>query len=211
MKVLVIGAGGKTGKLIVERAIAAGHEVTALLHEPKDEKHEPHFPSKVEVIHGDARNPTRLEQIMSGQNAVVDAIGGHKPWAKTELETDTARVIIDTMKRNNVKRLIAISVLGEGESKDQAGFFYEHILMPTFLHGAIPDKAGMESAIVHSGLDFVIVRPPVLSDGDATNHIRLIEPHEHAHKLTRADLAEFIVDQLTADTYLGQAITIANV
>ncbi len=114
------------------------------------------------------------------------------------------------MKRNRVRRLIAISVLGEGESKTEAGFFYEHILMPTFLHGAIPDKAGMEAAIEHSGLDFVIVRPPALSDSEATGQIRIIEPHQHAHRITRADLAQFTVDQLTLDTYLGQAVTIAN-
>ncbi len=210
MNILVIGAGGKTGHLVVERAIAAGHEITALLHEEKDAKHEPHFPSRVEVIHGDVRNPTRLDQVMAGKHAVIDALGGHKPWAETHMEEDAARVLIDVMKREGVKRLVAISVLGVGESKGQATWAYEHLLMPTFLRGAMPDKEAMEAEVKASGLEFVLVRPPMLTDADAKGDIHIVPPGETAHTLTRADLAQFLVDQLTSNQYLGQAITIAN-
>ena len=210
MNILVIGAGGRTGHLAVERAIAAGHEITALLHEQKDAKHEPHFPSGVEVIHGDVRNPTRLDQVMLGRHAVIDALGGHKPWAETHIEENAAKVIVEVMKRNQVKRLIAISVLGAGDSKDQASWPYEHLLMPTFLRGAMPDKEAMEAEVKASGLDFVLVRPPMLTDADPTGDIRIVPPGETAHKLTRADLAQFLVDQLTSDQYLGQAVTVAN-
>ncbi len=212
MKVLVIGAAGKTGKLIVERAVAAGHTVTALVHQhehPDDHKHED-FPIGVDIVHGDVRNPSRLDQVMLGQDAVIDAIGGSTPYLETDLESSSARVIVDVMRRNNVKRLLVISVLGAGFSKEHAGYFYEHILLPTFLRGTLPDKEHMESAVVQSGLDFVIIRPPILSDHDAKGTVNVLEGEQKASSLTRADLAQFLVDQLTSDEYLGEAITIAN-
>ena len=212
MKVLVIGAAGKTGKLVVERAVAAGHTVTALVHQhdnPDDHKNED-FPAGVELIHGDVRNPSRLEQVMAGQHAVIDAIGGSTPYRETDLETSSALALIAAMKAAGAKRLLVISSLGVGDSTQHAGFFYEHILMPTFLRGSIPDKGNMESAVDHSGLEFVIVRPPVLSDSDAKGTVNVLTGEEKASSLTRADLAQFLVDQLTSDQYLGQAITIAN-
>ena len=211
MKVLVIGAAGKSGKLIVEKAVAAGHHVTALTHIHEDGKQkEDSFPAGVDVIHGDARNPSRLDAAMVGQEAVIDAIGGDKPFLETDLETSSAKVVIDVMKRNNVKRLLVISVLGAGDSKEHAGFFYEHLLLPTFLRGAVKDKEAMEQAIEHSGLDFVIVRPPVLSDSDPKGAVHIVTGEEKAEKITRADLAQFLVDNLESTQYLGQAITIAN-
>ncbi len=218
MKVLVIGAAGKTGLLIVERAVAAGHTVTALVHAHDDGKESKADHAlealKVEVIHGDTRNPSRLDQIMPGQDAVIDAIGGSTPFRETDLEASSAKVILDSMKRNNVKRLLVISVMGAGESKEHAGFFYEHLLIPVFLRGAIPDKERMEQEIEHRGpvfgIDFVIVRPPVLSDSEAVGTVNILEGEEKAAKLTRADLAQFLVNQLTSDKYLGQAITISN-
>ena len=211
MKLLVIGAAGKTGKLIVERAVAAGHHVSALTHvhedgNPKEES----FAPGVDVIHGDARNPSRLDQVMAGQDAVIDAIGGTTPFLDTDLETSSAKVVIDVMKRNNVKRLIVISVMGAGDSKEHAGFFYEHLLIPTFLRGAIKDKESMEAAIEQSGLDFLIVRPPMLSDSDAKGQVHIVTGEEKATGITRADLAQFLVDNLESTQYLGQAVTITN-
>ena len=210
MKVLVIGAGGKTGKLVVDRALAAGHQVTALIHANEEHQEKEQFPGNVDIVHGDARNPSRLDQVMTGQHAVIDTIGGHTPFLKTDLEASSAKVIVDVMKRNQVKRLIVISVLGVGDSKDQAPGMYEHLLMPLYLRGALPDKANMEATVEHSGLDFVIVRPPVLSDADPSGNVYVVPPGKTAHKIIRADLAQFLVDQLTSDTYLGQEVTIAN-
>ena len=165
MKVLILGAAGKTGKLVLENALAAGHEVAVLIHtdpqadEKEKQKHEPNFPPQVHVFHGDVRNPAKLDQAMQGQEAVIDTIGGKKPFLTTDLETNTAKVVIEVMQRNGVKRLIVTSALGEGHSKSQTGFFYEHVLMPVFLRGIVADKANMEAEVTQSNLDFVIVPP----------------------------------------------------
>ena len=209
MKILVVGATGKTGRLVVDRALAAGHMVVALVHDPKDTERNP-LPTGAGIVHGDVQNPTRLEHAMQGCEAVIDTLGGKTPWKATELEANAAQVVLEVMDRVDAKRLIVISVLGAGESKEQAPWMYEHILMPTFLHGAIPDKNKMESEVRASHVEWVLVRPPVLNDDEPKGSVQVIPPGEIAHKITRADLAQFLVDQLTSDRYLGQAVTIAN-
>ena len=207
MKVLILGAGGKTGQLVMEKALKAGHEITALLHEAKPDEH---YPAAVRVVHGDARNPTRLDQVMAGQDAVIDVIGGTKPYLETDLESGTAKVVVDVMKRNQVKRLIVVSAMGVADSVTHASFFYEHLLMPLFLGGIMRDKARMEDVVEHSGIDFVIVRPPLLKDSDETGQIHTVTGEDKAHTITRGDLAQFLVDQLASDQYVGQQVTIAN-
>ena len=209
MKILVVGATGKTGRLVVDRALAAGHMVVALVHDPKDTEKDP-LPAGAGIVHGDVQNPTRLEHAMQGCEAVIDTLGGKTPWKSTEHESNAARVVLEVMDRVGAKRLIVISVLGAGESIEQAPWMYEHILMPTFLHGAIPDKNKMESEIRASHVNWVLVRPPVLNDHDAKGTVNIVPPGEIAHHITRADLAQFLVDQLTSNQYLGQAVTVAN-
>jgi putative NADH-flavin reductase len=82
MKVLVIGAPGKTGRVVVEQALAAGHDVTAFVH--KTEGYLPH--SKVRVLEGDARDRSAMDSAMLGQDAVIDTIGGKLSFKTTTLE-----------------------------------------------------------------------------------------------------------------------------
>jgi putative NADH-flavin reductase len=215
MKVLVVGAAGRTGRLVVERAHAAGHQVVALVHDSDDERKAEEtgkiaFPPGVELIHGDVRNPSRLEHAMQGCQAVIDAMGGHTPWAETQLESDAAKVVIEVMHRVGAKRLIVVSVLGAHESSTQTTWAYEHLLMPTFLRGAVEDKNAMEDVVMRSDVEFVLVRPPVLEDAEPTGSVRVVEMGEIAHTITRPDLAGFLVEQLTTDAYLNSAVTVAN-
>jgi putative NADH-flavin reductase len=209
MKVLVIGAGGKSGRLIVEKALAAGHTVTAFVHTAEDAQKHP-FPEDVTVVAGDVRNRSLLQSAMQGCNGVIDAIGGTTPFLDTDLESSAAKVVLEVMEQTGAKRLVVISVLGAGESKGQAGFLYEHLMMPVFLRGALKDKNAMEGEVRQSHVEWVLVRPPILSDSDATGSVRIVPPGETAHKITRADLAQFLVDQLTSDKFLRQAVTVEN-
>lgn len=207
MKILVIGAAGKSGEVLVKQALADGHEITALVHDASS-----YDQAGVRVIEGDVLDAAKVEAAVAGQDAVLDALGGHTPYKETTLETNAARNIIDAMRRNGVRRLVVISVLGEGDSKANAGFFYEHLLLPTFLRGTIKDKAGMESEVKSSDLDWVLVRPPFLTDGDLTGKVKVFSPEaqEKAHKISREDLAAFMLEQLTSNAHLHQAVTIAT-
>ena len=110
---------------MVERALAAGHQVVAFVHSPEEDEKHP-LPAGAEVIHGDVQNPTRLEHAMQGCAAVIDTLGGKTPWKSTELEANAAKVVLEVMGRVGAKRLIVISVLGAGDSLGQAPWAYEH-------------------------------------------------------------------------------------
>jgi nucleoside-diphosphate-sugar epimerase len=206
MNVVVFGAGGKTGSLVVERAVAAGHLVTLFLREAPTQLKNP----SVRFVTGDAGDLAAVRKAISGQDAVIDTIGGKTPYKDTEIERNAARNIITAMQEESVRRLIVISMMGIGESSGQAPFWYEHLLMPTFLRGSTKDKIAMEASVQASGLDFVIARPPILTDDAATGSVTIVPAGSKGHKITRGDLAQFLVDQITGTQYLGQAVVIAN-
>ncbi len=148
MKVLVIGAAGKSGDALVDEALAAGHTVTAFVRGAAQYKK-----ANVRVVVGDVLDAAAVDVAVAGQDAVIDALGGKTPWKVTTMETSAAHNIVDAMRRNCVRRLLKISVVGAGESVKNAGFFNERVLMRTFLRGLLVDKAGMEAEIQSSNLD----------------------------------------------------------
>jgi putative NADH-flavin reductase len=206
MNVLIIGAAGKTGSIVVERAVAAGHVVTAFVHDATTYS----APGNVRVVAGDATDQASVDKAMAGQDAVIDTIGGKAPYRKTTLERSVAGAVVAAMKANGVRRVIVISSFGVGDSADQVGWFVEHVIVPTWLRGSTEDKAAMEAVVRESGIAFVIVRPAMLTDDAATGNVKVFQGHDTAHKISRADVAQFCVDQLTSDEHVGSAVTIAN-
>lgn len=205
MKVIVFGANGKTGKLVVERALAEGHEVTVLVRDAGKIQN-----SKVRVLTGDATRPADVLAAVQGQDAVIESIGGTTPYKATTLETTCVTNIVDAMKSLRVKRLVVVSMMGLGQSRTQAPFWYKYLLMPTFLHGSTADKARMEGVVKNSGLDYIIARPPILKDSPATGSVKVLGLDAIGHAITRADLANFLVAQLKSDDHLRKAVTIVN-
>jgi hypothetical protein len=133
--------------------LAAGHKVTAFVSGATQYKK-----ANVRVVAGDVLDAAAVDVALAGQDAVIDALGGKTPWKVTTMETSAAHNIVDAMRRNGVRRLLKISVVGAGESVKNAGFFNEHVLMRTFLRGLLVDKAGMEAEIEGSNLDSFSVR-----------------------------------------------------
>lgn len=133
-----------------------------------------------------------------GQDAVIDTVGGKIPYKHSTLETNVATTIVAAMQRQGVRRLVVTSMLGEGDSAANTPFYFK-ILLPTFLRGETPDKAAMESVVIASELDWVITRPPFLTEKPATGDVRVFSPdsREKAHSITRADLAR--VSRRSAD------------
>jgi putative NADH-flavin reductase len=206
MKVLVVGAAGKTGRAVVERAMKQGHQVTAFVRSDGG-----YAVPGVEVRTGDARDMAAMEGAIIGQDAVIDTVGGKAPYKHTTLEAGVAATIVAAMQRHGVRRLLVTSMLGEGDSAANTPLYLK-IALATFLRGATPDKANMESTVSGSELDWVITRPAILNEKPATGDVRIFsaDSGDQAHSITRSDLAVFLVAQLTSDDHLGQVITIAN-
>lgn len=205
MKVLVIGAAGRTGRAVVERALAAGHVVTAFVRNTEE-----YEGPDVRIVAGDATDQASVDWAMIGQDAVIDTIGGKTPYRKTSLERSVAGTVVAAMKAHGAKRVIIVSAFGVGDSADQVSWFVEYVIVPTWLRGSTEDKAASEEIVRNSGIAFVIVRPASLTDAAALGKIKIFHGHETAHTVTREDVAQFCVDQLTSDQHVGTAVTIAN-
>ena len=204
MNVIVFGAAGKTGSLVVEKLRAAGHAVTVFTRGGAEHG------DGVRVMKGDAGDMDAVQRAVMNQDAVIDTIGGKTPYKHTDLETAAARNILAGMQAAGAKRFIVVSALGAGDSMGQAPLWYQYLLIPIFLRGSTQDKTNMEAAVRASGVPFVIVRPPMLTDKPATGSIRIVPPGQKAKTITRADLAQFLVEQLDTDANIGKSVVVAN-
>jgi len=206
LNLLIVGANGKTGHALVHQACALGHNVTALVH------HAPSHPLPcARTLVGDARDPQLLDSAVAGQDAIVDTVGTRKPFLKTTLETDIARHLIDAMRHHNLRRIVAVSSLGVGDSIANVPALYR-ALIPLFFRGAMPDKEGMEAQLRQSSLDWTIVRPAGLTDGSETNSVQIVTPesHRHVRRISRADVAAFILNHLNDDASFQKTVGIAT-
>lgn len=206
MKVLVIGAAGRTGRAVVEQALAAGHEVTAFVHSAGTDS----VPGAA-VRTGDATDAQAVSDVVEGQDAVIDTVGGKTPYRHTTLETSIATTIVAAMQRHEVRRLIVTSSIGVGDSMANTPFPVKLVVL-TFLRGSTADKTRMEAAVTASGLDWIVTRPATLTDKPATGKVQVISTgsRDQARGITRADLAAFLVAQLTTDENLRKTITLTN-
>ncbi|PWV46920.1 NAD(P)-dependent oxidoreductase [Chitinophaga sp. S165] len=204
MKLIIFGATGATGKHMVEQALEQGHLVTAFVRDP----------SKLGIMHsnltiakGDLMDASSIIPAMQGQDAVLCAIGA--PANKTgTVRSDGTRNIIQAMKATGVKRLICQTSLGYGDSKkllDQTPFIFKHIIVPFILKKAFADHALQEEYIKQSQLDWIIARPANLTDEAYTGVYKQGFPATEKKlkmKISRADVADFMLKQLTANTWL---------
>ena len=205
MKLVVFGATGATGRQILQQALGARHEVTAFARNPAalTVKH-----PKLKVMQGDALDAARVSQAIAGRDAVLFAIGINRRSTMTVC-ADSTRNIIKAMREHGVRRLICLSAYGASETKDTA--LYSKVLR-FFIGKRVEDKDRQEELVRASELDWVLVRPPLLTKGAREGRYRvgLDIPIKLFSFVSRADVAAFMLKQVTDDTYLHQAPTITN-
>ncbi|MGV1760913.1 NAD(P)-dependent oxidoreductase [Rhizobium sp. A22-96] len=201
MKVLVLGATGGTGRLIVRDAMAKGHSVVALVRS----KARADLPGG-DVIEGDARDEAALMRALDGCDAVISALGTGMGFRRVTLLTVAAQALVTAMTRKGARRLVCISALGVGDSRGHGGFVFDRLFQPLLLSQAYKDKNGQEAAIRASSLDWILVRPAMLTDDTARGDARAFTDLAGVNggKIARADVSRFAVEQLTVDTWLGR-------
>ena len=205
MKLVIFGAAGGSGHELVKQALAQGHEVTAFVRNPGAIRTEH---PKLKVVQGDALDAARVALAVAGQDAVLFAIGINRRSTMTVC-TDATRNIIAAMKEHGVRRFLVLSAYGASETKDTA--LYSKVLR-ALIGKRVADKDRQEELIRASGLDWVLVRPPLLTNGAQRGRYRtgFDLPIKLFSSVSRADVADFMLKQLTDDTYLRQAPTITN-
>jgi putative NADH-flavin reductase len=204
MNVVVFGASGRTGRLVVEQALEKGHAVTAFVRS-LDRVMATH--PKLRVIVGDAFDAGAVAQAIEGQDAVVSVVGPN-PSRPDEVCSRSTNHIIAAMKARGVARLIVLS----GATDIEGGFLFDRVVRPLFMRKIYEDKDRQEMAVFKSGLDWTIVRPPLLRDGPRTGAYRLAigAAPKGGWRVSRADVADFIVKELPRKDYVHQTLIIAE-
>ena len=201
MKLVVFGSTGTIGRHLVVQALDQGHMVSAFARNP----------AKLEVEHanltavqGDALDSASVKMAVDGQAAVLCALGA---GAKGATRSEGTRNIVRAMEKAGVSRLVCLSTLGVGSSRANLGFFWKHIMFGLLLRRAYADHVSQENCVKESHLDWIIVRPGAFTDGDRTGAYRHGFPSTDRTikgKISRADVADFMLKQLTDPMYLRE-------
>ena len=133
-------------------------------------------------------------------------------FERTTLFSESTRILVDAIKAAGLKRLIAVTGLGAGDSRGRGGLLYDAIAFPLLLKRVYDDKDVQEWIIRSSGLDWTIVRPGLLANGPATGNYRVLTEQKDWRfgVISRADVADFLVGQIDDHALIGATPLLIN-
>jgi len=204
MNLTIFGATGTVGRHVVEQALQQGHAVTAFARHP--DALGIHHP-QLQRVQGDVMDLAAVQQAIAGQDVVICVLGSGKKLTGT-VRSQGTRQIIRAMEATGVRRLICQSTLGAGDSWGSLNFYWKYIMFGLILRNVFADHEKQEEYVRQSQLDWTIVRPSAFLDGELTGTYRHGFPgtdNSSQLKISRADIADFILHQLADNTYLHQA------
>lgn len=208
MKIAVIGAGAGIGLQTVIQALDKRHNVTAL---STDTSKIPNH-KLLTKINGSATNVEDLRQALQGADAVLITVGT-KNKKKTTLFSDIARtLIIVTEELSFSAPVITVTGFGAGESKNYLNFFMWAVIK-LFLKEQYINKTLMEELIVKSSINWEIVRPGMLTNGQLTKKYKAVSRLANGMKvgkISRADVAHFLVSEAENPKYLTQYVALTK-
>lgn len=211
MKILVIGATGKTGIEVVKQALGQGKEVRAFVRTPKKMTVED---TRLSVVQGDVTDATAVMQAVEGVDGVIVALGASADMQADIVMAEGTANIIEAMKQHGVKRLVIQSSYPMSGYEDgiaflrQVGMGDEQISM---MQPVLEDKKKQIELTLESGLEFVVVKPMMLTDDAGIGKYRAAENLEvkPGDKISRADVADFMLKALIDSQFVGKTVTIA--
>jgi uncharacterized protein YbjT (DUF2867 family) len=205
-KVLIIGASRGIGLETVKAALRAGHRVRALA---RSAASLPIQDANLDPVSGDALDRDTIRDALQDVDVVIQTLGvNFAPkliFDGTTLFSDSTRILVDAMKIAGVKRLIAVTGLGAGDSRGHGGMIYDSVVFPLLLKRVYDDKDVQEWIIRSSGLDWTIVRPGLLTNRPATGRYRVLTASKDWQfgAINRSDVADFLVKQIDDQTLVG--------
>ena len=200
MRIVVFGATGGTGRQLVSQSLAAGHDVTAFTRNAAAFEARP----RLAVVAGDTLGPVAVERAVAGNDAVLCALGG-QPWHRSARVCSSAmRNIVPAMARHGVRRIVAISTFGAGDTRALVGWLARTLLFGFVLRSEVADKEVMESVLAASDLDWTVVRVGLLTDEPARGTWRAADDGSirRMGRIARADVAAFMLAQLESGVWL---------
>jgi len=202
LKLLVLGAAGKTGRLVVEQALAAGHTVTAFVRDPSKLKLSD---ERLSVASGDARDFDSVLAVLNGQDAVINTIGG----VEAELVAKTTAVIVVAMQTSGVRRVVTLSSFMATPNFRPTGMMR---LLPGLVQRVTKDDLAGAKLLEGSMLDWTIVYATLLKNKPRAG-FRLVDADETVtakNHVNRADVAACLLDLLDDRKTIRQSLLITG-
>jgi len=220
-KLTIVAATGGIGRRLVDQALAAGHDLTAIVRNPD------RLPPGVRAVRADlgTADPGALHPAVAGADAVLSGLGP-RSRAEAGVTARGTRAVVEAMKATGVARIVVVSAAPVGTVPSPGrphpprydpgdGFVLRHLLSPLVkaaLRGHYADLALMEDILRDSGLDWTAIRPPRLTDGPVTGTYRTAEDRNlrRGVLVSRADVAHLMLRVLDRPETIGHAIGIAH-
>ncbi len=196
------------GQQLVKQALEQGHSVTAFARNPAklDIQH-----ANLNIVRGDVMNLPSVEKAVRGQDAVVCVLGAGKNMT-SKIRSQGTQNIIQAMEKAGIRRLICQSTLGAGDSWGNLNFYWKYIMFGFLLRKVFADHQLQEQYVQQSSLDWTIIRPGAFVEGIRTGNYRHGFPGSDRTlelKISRGDVADFILKQLSDDSYLCKAASLS--
>jgi uncharacterized protein YbjT (DUF2867 family) len=202
MNLLVLAANGRSGRLVVEQALAAGHTVTALVRSPEKLTI---GNASLRVVVGDATDESAVADAMEGVDAVISTLGG-----TGSVIADSTRAIVAAARRTGVRRVLVLSSFAVERDRLNAP---SRLLTGIAMGAIVKDKTAGEQVLRASDLDWTIVYASLLTDGPATGSVSVLPESAKrgmSQRITRADVAEWLVQAATGAQYSRRSVGITG-
>ena len=213
MNVVIFGATGIVGRAIVKEALQKGHRVTVLTRRAEKIAG---GSANLRVVEGNVTDRNDIRRVLVEQDAVIQTlgIGGKGDGKPTTFVSRANKLIMEEMERMGIRRFIAVSVIGAGDSISFLPWIYRKLILPVFQKWFVPiidDKNRMEEQIRHSHLDWTVIRCTTVHDKPAKGKATAsLDGKGLKFTITAADMAAFFVEQLNSKQYLKRMPTISN-
>lgn len=217
MKILVLGATGRTGRLVVEEALKQGYDLNVLV---RDKNKTPFDTKSIKVFQGTPVRRADLAAAMQGCEVVISALAVAKasdaPWSKLtspeNFVSESMKNVIAEADQQGLKRLISISAWGVGDSRKDIPFWLRWMIDYTKLRYVYADHAVQEKLLAASNLTWTAARPVALNDSQKIKTLKvsfnnLPKPSLY---ISRKSVAKFIVDIVKSDKYDRKNPTISE-
>jgi len=217
MKILILGATGRTGRLIVEEALKQGYDLNVLVRD----KNKASFSSKsIKVYQGTPTRRADLAAAMQGCDLIISALGivraSDAPWSKLitakNFISESIKNVIAEADQQNVKRLITVSAWGVGETKKEIPFWLRWLINYTNLGPVYEEHEKEEKLLANSNLNWTAVRPVALNDSEKTKTLKVSFNNfpKPSLQISRQSVAKFIVNIAKSDKYDMKSPTISE-
>lgn len=209
MKVTLFGATGKSGRVVLDELLENNYKVSALVRSSKKVEK---FRNKIEIVEGSIMSKEDIDKVLKNSEAVISTIG-HVRDTKPDFQKKAIELIIERMKANQIKRLIVLTgagVFAEGDHPKLIDKLMTKVLRIVSKNRII-DGENYVKEIMNSNLDWTVVRTPLQTNSAPHPFgVGKVGDQNLGYKISRKNIAEFIVKAINYDKYIRSLPYIAE-